>query len=65
MRYHECTDKEKAAMEAVKAAVKALPRGIKIGIEQFDGTLEFWKATPREISDFVMIGSMKTSKTEY
>ncbi|QXE85991.1 hypothetical protein KP003_16750 [Geomonas nitrogeniifigens] len=65
MKYHECTEKEKAAMEAVKAAVKALPRGIKVGVEQFDGTLEFWKMTPKGIGYAAMIGSMKTSKTEY
>lgn len=65
MKYHPCSEKEKAAIEAVKAAVKALPRGIKMGVEQFDGTLEFWKMTPNGPGYAPMIGSMKTSKTEY
>ena len=65
MKYHKSTDKEKAAMEIVKLAVKALPRGVRIGIECFDGTLEFWKDTPEGPGSAVMIGSMKTTKTEY
>jgi hypothetical protein len=37
------TEKELAAIAAVKAAIKALPPKIYIEIDTFDGTLEFWK----------------------
>ena len=37
------TAKEMAAMEAVKAAIKALPRSIYMSVDDSDGIVEFWK----------------------
>lgn len=59
MKFHDSTEKEKQAMDAVKEAVRALPRGIYIETNEFEGTLEFWKRTPRGLSSAVMIGVLK------
>jgi hypothetical protein len=37
------TAKELAAIEAVKAAIKALPRSIYMSVDDCDGTVDFWK----------------------
>ena len=37
------TEKELAAIDAVKSAIKDLPLGIFIEIDTFNKTLEFWK----------------------
>lgn len=39
------TEKELAAIEAVKAAMKALPRSIHFTVDDSDGVIEFWKRT--------------------
>ena len=38
------SEKELAAIEAVKAAIKALPRTIHMHVDNGDGVVEFWKA---------------------
>lgn len=38
------TAKELAAIDAVKAAIKALPKNIHMGIDDSDGVVEFWKS---------------------
>lgn len=39
------TEAERAAIDAVKAAIKALPRGITVEIDSYDGQMNFWKRT--------------------
>lgn len=38
------TARELAAIEAVKAAIKALPNSIHMTVDDFEGVVEFWKA---------------------
>ena len=40
------TETEHAAIEAVKAAIKALPRGILVEIDDTEGCMCFWKREP-------------------
>lgn len=42
------TEAERAAIEAVKAAIKALPRGITVEIDSWDGLMSFWKRSRNE-----------------
>jgi hypothetical protein len=39
------TKEEADAIEAVKAAIKNLPRGIQLTVDDIDGFAEFWKQT--------------------
>jgi hypothetical protein len=43
-KYKPATEKELAAIEAVKAAIKALPRALHMSVDDSDGVVEFWKA---------------------
>jgi hypothetical protein len=47
MKRKPATEKELAAIDAVKNAIKALPRGIFIDVDNFDNTLQFWKRESR------------------
>lgn len=38
------TEKELAAIDAVKTAIKALPNSIHMSVDDCDGTVDFWKA---------------------
>lgn len=42
-KYKPATARELAAIEAVKAAIKALPRSIYMSVDDHDGVVEFWK----------------------
>ena len=46
-KYKPATEKELAAIEAVKAAIKALPRTLHMSVDDFDGVVNFWKAHSR------------------
>ena len=46
-KYKPATDKELAAIEAVKAAIKALPRSIYMSVDESDGVVDFWKPHTR------------------
>lgn len=37
------SDKEAAAIDAVKVAIKALPRSIHFTVDDCDGVIQFWK----------------------
>lgn len=37
------SEKEAAAIDAVKVAIKALPSSIHFTVDSFDGVIEFWK----------------------
>ena len=43
-KWKPATARELAAIEAVKAALKALPRSIHMHVDDVDGVVEFWKA---------------------
>lgn len=62
MKFHKATEKELQAVEAVKAAVKALPPGVYIETCEFDGELQFWKRTPNGIASAVMIGALRAKR---
>jgi len=47
------SESERAAIDAVKSAIKALPRGIVIEIDQYDGCMSFWKRTRSEFGSGV------------
>ena len=49
-KYKPATDKELAAIEAVKAAIRALPRSIYMSVDDDDGVVEFWKPHTRNAS---------------
>ena len=60
MKLHECTLGEHLKIEAVKYAIRAIPSGIYINTNEGDGTIEFWKRTPKsESSSAVMVGILK------
>jgi hypothetical protein len=50
MKRKPATEKELAAIDAVKNAIKALPRGIYLDVDNFDNTLQFWKRESRGMS---------------
>ena len=43
-KYKPATEKELAAIEAVKAAIRSLPKTLHMSVDEFDGVVEFWKA---------------------
>lgn len=44
------TKKEAEAIDALKFAIRALPRTIHITVDDFDGTIEFWKRRSKTAS---------------
>lgn len=44
-KYKPATEKELAAIEAVKVAIKALPRTLHMSVDDSDGIVNFWKAS--------------------
>ncbi|MDH5298693.1 MAG: hypothetical protein OEV91_06705 [Desulfobulbaceae bacterium] len=53
------SEKEMAAIEDVKRAVRDLPRGIFLGVDDNECVLEFWKRTPRGVADAVMVAKLR------
>lgn len=49
-KWKPATARELAAIEAVKAAIKALPSSIHMTVDDYDGVVEFWKAHSRSSS---------------
>lgn len=39
------SEKETMAIDALKAAIKDLPRSIHFTVDNYDGVIEFWKRT--------------------